>query len=104
MHSFEKAPFKKVLMPGKIMFNTNTYAFSFLLLVLGTACAEEGLSVTLADHRLYKFYRYRAKQLRYQLALAWSQNIGAQVGAVRAGLICRLAPVVGETLTPSMYQ
>ena len=36
-------------MPEKIMFNTNTYAFSFFLLVLGTACAEEGLSVTLAD-------------------------------------------------------
>ena len=36
-------------MPGKIMFNTNTYAFSFLLLVLGTACAEDGLTVALDD-------------------------------------------------------
>ena len=36
-------------MPGEIMFAKNTYAFSFLLLVVSTACAEEELSVTLAD-------------------------------------------------------
>ena len=36
-------------MPRKIMFTVKTYVFSFSLLVLGTACAEDGLSITLAD-------------------------------------------------------
>ncbi len=36
-------------MARTIMFSTKSYIFSFLLLALGTACAEEGLTIILDD-------------------------------------------------------